>query len=297
MVEKLIDKTCGFLISYKQKKFFERLVFILAISTFIIHSIIIALINFKILPIEFYSRSSTMPDPLSTIYLPFSIILLYEVYLLVYYLPHSIKTYLGKQYEIITLILIRKIFSELSLLSANSGEFSFESIQKLLLTFGGLIILCLFIFLFYRLAKKSKIRTVENDHNYHRFVLIKKVLTSLLMILFIVLFLLSFREIGKFENPKLEDMVTIIKTMSNTFFNDFFIALILIEVLFLLFTFSLTDNFSKVIRNSGFIISTILLKLSFRANDKVEIITMIIAVAFGVAMLAISNLYEKKLEC
>jgi len=48
-------------------------------------------------------------NPIAAIYTPFSFILIYEVYLLVFYLPKSTTIYIGKQYEIITLILIRGI--------------------------------------------------------------------------------------------------------------------------------------------------------------------------------------------
>jgi hypothetical protein len=37
-----------------------------------------------------------------------------EVYLLVYYLPKSTTIYIGKQYEIILLIIIRRIFKDIS---------------------------------------------------------------------------------------------------------------------------------------------------------------------------------------
>ena len=49
-----------------------------------------------------------------SIYTPFSFILIYEIYLLIFYLPRSISTYISKQFEIITLIVIRRIFKDIS---------------------------------------------------------------------------------------------------------------------------------------------------------------------------------------
>ena len=88
-------------------------------------------------------------------------------------------------------------------------------------------------------------------------------------------------------------MVDTIRDVNKIFFDDFFTVLILIDVLLLLFSFFHTDKFSKVIRNSGFIISTILMKLSFGAEGLLNTIFIVVAVLFGVMILAIHNQYEK----
>jgi preprotein translocase subunit SecG len=61
-----------------------------------------------------------------------------------------------------------------------------------------------------------------------------------------------------------------------------------------LFSFLHSDDFNKVIRNSGFIISTIMLKLSFGAEGILNSFLIVCAVLFGVIILKIHNLYEKK---
>ncbi|MBC7494638.1 MAG: hypothetical protein H7221_06480, partial [Flavobacterium sp.] len=74
--------------------------------------------------------------------------------------------------------------------------------------------------------------------------------------------------------------------------DEFFTVLILVEVLLLLFSFLLSDKFSKVIRNSGFIISTILIKLSFGTEGILNTILIVVAVSFGVIILWIHNKFE-----
>jgi len=54
-----------------------------------------------------------------------------------------------------------------------------------------------------------------------------------------------------------------------------------------------THEFNKVIRNSGFIISTILIKLTFGVDGLLDVLLTIGAVLIGVIMLAIHNGYEK----
>ena len=84
-----------------------------------------------------------------------------------------------------------------------------------------------------------------------------------------------------------------IKNINKIFFDEFFTILILIDVLLLLFSFLHTDKFNQVIRNSGFIISTILIKLSFNIEGVLNTIITVIAVLLGVLILYIYNKYEK----
>jgi hypothetical protein len=95
----------------------------------------------------------------------------------------------------------------------------------------------------------------------------------------------SFFSIGK--------IVTDIKDINKIFFDDFFTILILVDVLLLLFSFLHSDKFNRVIRNSGFIISTILIKLSFSTEGFLNIVLIVIAILFGVILLKIHNLFDK----
>ena len=61
---------------------------------------------------------SLFAHPLQTLYTPFSVILIAEVYLLVYYLPTSFARSLGKQIEIVALIEIRSVFKDLDTTSS-----------------------------------------------------------------------------------------------------------------------------------------------------------------------------------
>ena len=58
-------------------------------------------------------------SPLSALYTPFSILLVYEVYQLIRTIPDSFSSSVGKQYEIATLLVVRDILKRLS----EVGEF------------------------------------------------------------------------------------------------------------------------------------------------------------------------------
>jgi hypothetical protein len=63
----------------------------------------------------------------------------------------------------------------------------------------------------------------------------------------------------------------------------------------LLISFFHTDDFHKVIRNSGFLISTILIRISFSVEGIINNILIVSAILFGLSMLFIHNKFEKKL--
>lgn len=278
-------------LSHKTKEKSEKIIIFIAILSFIIHLIIVVLAKNNFITVNDYSL--LLNNPIAAIYTPFSFILVYEVYLLVYYLPRSTSTYIGKQYEIISLIVIRRIFKDLSNLEFVTNWFENKNDILLLLDLATIITLFFFIFLFYRLSTQNELnRKKELKPEIIKFIQLKKNLATLLIPIFLILSCYSFGN-WIFENFfSIEKMVTNIKDINKIFFDDFFTILILIDVLLLLISFLHSDNFSKVIRNSGFLISTIILKLSFVTEGILNTILIVVAVGFGVLILKIHNLYE-----
>jgi hypothetical protein len=86
------------------------------------------------------------------------------------------------------------------------------------------------------------------------------------------------------------------KNINNIFFEQFFTILIVADVILLLFSFFHTDQFHKVIRNSGFIISTILIRLSFATSGLLNTLLILSAIVFGLLILIIFNKFEKKIS-
>jgi len=284
-------------LSEKTKSRFERFIFFTAIIVYILHFTLIVLVNNGLLPSSVVGTGRT-PNILSAINTPFSIILIYEIYLLIFYLPTSITSYLGHQYEVVALIFIRKLFDDLSaLVSYDSNIFGLLELKTLSVDFVGLIILLLLIFLFFFIKGKDKTPKEELDHctkNKRVFIMSKKVMAFGLALFFILLFIHSMMGLKEVE-LSVNSIVHGINYTSKIFFDNFFAMLIITEVLLLIFTFNLTDRFCKIIRNSGFIISTMLLKMSFMTEGVYNIVIINIAVALGVIMLAIHELYVRKL--
>jgi hypothetical protein len=268
----------------------EKVILYIALSSFFVHLAIIYLNNFNI--IELSSNSDLLKSPISAAYTPFSFILVYEVYLLIYYLPKSFTTYIIKQYEIITLIIIRKLFNDLSALELSSNWFEIKGDLQFTYDILASIILFYLIFLFQQQGKKKFNNTGEIPSVIENFVNKKKLIAVVLVPLFFVMasytlinwstgISISSKEIPSFES------------INNLFFDQFFTILILVDVVLLLISFFYTNQFHKIIRNSGFIISTILIRMSFGVSGLISTILIVVAVLFGLAIITIHNKYEK----
>lgn len=283
------------LLTEKVKERIEKVILTIAIASFIIHLSVIYLINFGI--IKFAEKSDLLNNPIAAIYTPFSFILLFEVYLLIYYLPRSFTTYIGKQYEIITLIIIRRLFKDLSNLDLHRDWF--QTKYDLQFTYDLLtsIIIFALIYVFYKQSSTEALGIIEQKTptiSITKFIKIKKGIALLLMPLFIILSIYSFTTwaVGV-ANPAANSSVSF-NNINNIFFEQFFNILIFADVLILLFSFFITDEFHKVIRNSGFIISTILIRLSFSTTGLINNVLIIFAIIFGLFILIIHNKFEKE---
>jgi len=280
------------LLSDKTKQKSERIILIIAIISFIIHLIIIYLIQLGIVNIN--SESELFKNPIAAIYTPFSFILIYEVYLLVYYLPKSITTYISKQYEIITLIIIRRLFKDLSTLELSSSWFQIKTDLQFTYDLIASILLFYLLYLFFVESKKRYQKDKSSQINIKKFIDLKKIIAVCLVPLLLIIATYSFinNSIDIFHLP-IENKISF-KSINNIFFDEFFTILIIVDVILLLFSFFYTDKFHKAIRNSGFIISTILIRLSFGVEGLTNTMLIVIAVIFGLLILTIHNQYEKK---
>lgn len=282
-------------LSNATKKRFERIIVSLAIISFLLHLILIAATELGWLS-SGQQQGKFLSNPIGAIYTPFSFILVYEVYLLVYYLPKSISIYIGKQYEIITLIVIRRIFKDLANLDLSTNWFEAKYDLQFTYDIVATVLLFFLIFLFYK-VNTTRIfpdynPNIDSEREKDFFVQLKKILSGILVPVFLGLAIYSFGNWLLNNMISVDQMVGTVTDVNEVFFDDFFTILILTDVLLLLVSLFHTDQFRKVIRNSGFIISTILIKLSFGSEGLLNIALILSAVLFGLAIVWIHNKYE-----
>ena len=286
----LLSKLYQICLSENAKNKIEKVILYIAIAGFFIHLLLIYLSKFGF--ITLLSESELFANPISAIYTPFSFILIYEVYLLIYYLPKSFTSYITKQYEIITLIIIRKLFKDLSALELSSDWFKIKGDLQFTYDILASIILFYLIYKFVKQgARTSKIPDV-NQLKIERFIHRKKIIAIVLVPIFFTMALItlfSWTSDISFTSNNLPSF----EKINNLFFDEFFTVLILVDVVLLLISFFYTDKFHKIIRNSGFIVSTILIRMSFGVSGLISTILIVVAVLFGLAIITIHNKYEK----
>jgi len=241
-------------------------------------------------------EAGLLKDPISAIYTPFSILLVYEAYLMIYYLRRSTTLYIAKQYEVIALILIRGLFKDMAALDLQEKFWMSQHNVAFSVDLLSVAVLFILIYWFYKLSGTLKYADFEAQEQKElgvklkQFVKSKHYLSLILFLVFVVLGVQSFIDwvVPTFNHIEQANMIAV----NDIFFEEFYNFLIVSDVIILLLSLLYTDNFPVIIRNSSFVISTVLLKLSFTAEGLLSQGLIVLGVAFGVGMLAIHNHYK-----
>ena len=223
---------------------------------------------------------------LHAIYTPFTFILFYEVLLLVFALPKSHTSSIGKQYEIISLIVVRGVFKDI-------GEFrdleswltQIEAARMVLMDMGGAVAMFLLVTIFYRVRKTVTKSSTGRDLD--GFILLKKViavlLTGLLCILAAYNLFTWFIQIL----PTQELAAEATHDLDVFFFPAFFEFMIFTDVFLLIVSLSYYDRYEYVFRNAGFVISTVLLRFSLSTAKPYDAALALVAMGYGIAVLSV----------
>ena len=275
--------------SEKNRKKAEKFTLWSSIIGFIAHLFLIYLNTSQIIILK---NDVLLNNPISAIYTPFSIILIYEIYLLIFFLPRSFTTSVSKQFEIISLILIRRIFGDIPKINTNSNWFKTQENIDLIYSLLGVLILYYLIYQFNKLSKRRKPQKISLDIS--NFIKSKKGVSLILLPILIIVSIFSLSD-WAFNNIYLfnENISYSVDDINSVFYNKFFEILILADVFILLLSFQYTEKYSQLIRNTGFIISTILIRLSFSATGLTNVLLIISSVLFGLIILKVYENYEK----
>ena len=283
------------LTSPRAKHVAERIAVALALAAFVLHLALIGLGHFGWVQFGNHRIADLLTNPIAAIYTPFSFILIYEVYLLVYYLPKSITQYIAKQYEIIALIIIRRVFKDIANLRLREDWFRSPSDLQFTCDIAATLVLFLLIIAFHRLARDRPLPLAPSgwSPDLKRFILYKKLMSLLLVPILLFLAIHSLIDWVRESFFLGLDPLRAATDVNKVFFEDFFAVLVMADVFLLLLSLLQTDRFPKVMRNSGFVISTILIKISFGATGLMNDALILGGVAFGVGILWAHNVFER----
>ena len=267
--------------SEKFKHRFEIFIAYSGISIFILHFSLIIAIQFGMIPGQYFPNN-LFGHPFASLFSPFSILLIYEVYLLIYYLRKSYTKSVAKQLEIMALILLRNSFKDIGKMMQGEVPIIESDLMKDL---TGFILILLLLWAFYA------IETTRNAIKYElsaNFIKLKHHLSNILIWIFIGLSVFSFSSwtlsLIEFSNNHAS-----LQDPSHVFYREFFTLLTFADVLLLLSSAKNLQNTILVVRNSGYVLATLLMRISFGFEGWERIFTVVLGAGVAVFMLWISE--------
>jgi len=204
---------------------------------------------------------------LSALYTPFSIILVYEVYLLILSLPLSFTNSIRKQYEIISLIIIRRVFKDVSMFEDfDQLAEQQEAIVQLATDLGSGLLLFLLVGVFYHISLRRRSMRTLTDTQIRSFVKIKEYVSLALLLIFSILTLMSVFQFGKEVYDLLVYDTPFDLNLNIIFFVEFYTVMIFSDVFIFIASFMFSNTYAHLVRNAGFVSSTVILRISLSAE-------------------------------
>jgi len=212
----------------------------------------------------------------------FTVVLILEVISLVFTLPCSFSKSVGKQFEILSLILLRNAFKELE----NFPEpLIYEGNEEAILRivsdgFGALLIFALLGYYYIVQARASEEAMRPTD--LYAFVAAKKGIALLLLFAFI------YMGIGNFFD-------SLAGREHSDFLHQFYTILILSDILVVLIAQCFQPSFQAMFRNSGFALSTLMIRIALAAPPFFNVLLGLAAAVFAILLTQISiSLFRKR---
>lgn len=210
----------------------------------------------------------------------FTLVLVLEVVGLVFSLPKSTSKSVGKQFEILALILLRAAFKSLSHFPE---PIYVEQHQEVLFDLGlnALGALSVFILLGAYTWLNKRGPKLKPPRNLQSFITAKKLVALAVLASFIFM--------------GAENLLHILRGQEAIdVFHDFFTLLIFTDVLLLLIAQRHLPEFHTIFRNSGFALSTMLIRLALTAGTVLSVSVSVAAVTFAVGVTAAFNAFYGK---
>ena len=259
--------------------FLRRMAINFAIVGFLLHLLCCVLYDFKIIQSD--DLKSLFDSYLDALYTPFSIILAYEVYELIRAIPESFSNSIGKQFEVVTLLVVRDIFKNL----ADIGDADNVSIDADVAFIAMEAVAFVVLFgtaLYFRHQTSVAKKPSQQDESVRVFVQQKKHLACGLAVVYIFVALYSF-------TTWLMGVVDGDTGLSRTvFFSDFFTWLIVSDIVILLASYRHITDFPQLARNTGFILSTVIIRVGIGIPGYTGAALFILSAALAACVLRLS---------
>ena len=223
-----------------------------AIVGFLLHVVACTLHRFSSFDVP--DMNGFFDSYLDALYTPFSIILAYEVYELIRAIPESFSISIGKQFEVMSLLVVRDMFKNLADVEKASGTAVDTDVALIAVEALAFLILFTTALYFRRVTHASK-HDEDTDEGVARFVQQKKSLACGLAGVYVLLAIYSFTS---WSMNTLDGEGDLSRTV---FFLDFFTFLILSDIIILLVSYKHITDFPQLARNTGFVLSTVTIRV------------------------------------
>jgi len=236
----------------KTDAFLKRFAINLAILGFVSHLITCYLYQSDYLNLS--DMNSFFDSYLDALYTPFSIILAYEVYELIRAIPESFSNSIGKQFEVITLLVVRDIFKNLAEIEGSDTNFIDADVAFIAMEAIAFIVLFSTALYFKKMTAGNNAE-LGQDEVVKKFVMQKKNLACSLALVYILVAIYSF---SSWSFGVIDGENNLSRTV---FFLDFFTWLIVSDIIILLTSYKHITDFLQLARNTGFVLSTVIIRV------------------------------------
>ena len=280
-------KAFQFSMGDSSEEYIRKVAMVFAVVGFFVHIVVWALFETGNITIT-GEASELVKSPLSTLYTPFSILLVYEVYQLIRTIPESFSSSVGKQYEIATLLVVRDILKRLSEVENSEGWNISSNLGFLLVECAAFLVLLYTSLTYFRISSSSEKSELMAD-NVAIFVEAKRGIANAMLLIFLATAAYSFYTWVDSVQDGGGSVSRVI------FFLDFFTFLILADILILLISYWFYTDFGNLARNTGFVLSTVIIRVAISSEGISSMILFTLSGLLGIAIVRMFTPNNSKL--
>ena len=249
--EKWFDRLNAFWHSVPVHRFISRLLALV----FIISTLTGWLAYKQYLPESF--SHIFLDHPFAAIEVAFTLLLITEIFSLIFVLPISVAKSVGKQFELLSLIFIRYAFKEFSHIHSLAWSDMKMTVWHMFYYAFGSVLIFFMVGLLYKFQQKTRICEAFVEDAY--FVRFRKTVALLVLVTFLVILTGDAYRL-------------IFLNIYAPSFHDFYSMLIFSDILILLVSIRYSLDYHSMYRYSGYILATIFIRIALTAEPYYNII-------------------------
>ena len=276
----------GFVLGERTDEFLRQQSINVAVVGFLVHLVLCVLYGLG--RIDLPGMEPLIDSYLDALYTPFSIILAYEVYELIRAIPESFSNAIGKQFEVVTLLVVRDIFKNLADLNETESTALYDPVAFIAVEVVAFIVLFATA-LYFRNTTSNATPKMHVDVALSAFVRQKKTLATALFVVYVLVALWSFTT---WTSGVIGGEGDLSRTV---FFSDFFTWLVMSDILILLISYKHTTDFNHLARNTGFVLSTVVIRVGIGTPGYAGAALFILASVLAVGVLWLNTTFDRGL--